>query len=70
MEGLAFNTENGYLEAYARGLKAGILNQTQYLNLTQCETLDGTYSLSHPPTHMYTHLNIPLNICIYIYIYI
>ena len=40
MESLYFNTEDGYLEAILRGLKSGILNSSQYLNLTQCETLD------------------------------
>ncbi|KAI9204603.1 V0 complex, c/d subunit of ATPase [Polychytrium aggregatum] len=37
---LYFNTENGYLEGILRGFKAGVLTQSNYLNLTQCETLD------------------------------
>jgi V-type H+-transporting ATPase subunit d len=40
MEALYYNCEDGYLEAILRGYKSGILNSTQYLNLTQCETLD------------------------------
>ena len=40
MEGLFYNCEDGYLEAILRGFKSGILTSTQYLNLTQCETLD------------------------------
>lgn len=36
-----FNIDNGYLEGLCRGFKNGILNQTDYLNLVQCETLDG-----------------------------
>ncbi|ORY44334.1 ATPase, V0 complex, subunit D [Rhizoclosmatium globosum] len=37
---LFFNADNGYLEGIARGYKAGILTTSQYLNLSQCETLD------------------------------
>ncbi|TPX71449.1 hypothetical protein SpCBS45565_g01030 [Spizellomyces sp. 'palustris'] len=40
MEALFFNVEDGFLEAMVRGYKAGILNSTNYINLTQCETLD------------------------------
>jgi len=36
-----FNIDNGYLEGLCRGFKNGILKQTDYLNLVQCETLDG-----------------------------
>ena len=36
-----FNIDNGYLEALTRGFKAGILKQSDYLNLVQCETLEG-----------------------------
>lgn len=36
-----FNIDNGFLEGVVRGFRSGILTQTQYLNLTQCETLDG-----------------------------
>jgi len=35
-----FNIDNGYLEGLCRGFKNGILKQTDYLNLVQCETLD------------------------------
>lgn len=36
-----FNIDNGYLEGLVRGFKNGILKQTDYLNLVQCESLDG-----------------------------
>ena len=36
-----FNVDNGYLEALVRGFRSGILKQTDYLNLAQCETLEG-----------------------------
>merc|ERR1712055_1044627 len=35
-----FNIDCGYLEGLCRGFKNGILKQTDYLNLVQCETLD------------------------------
>jgi len=38
---LYFNVDNGYLEGLVRGFKAGILTQADYLNLVQCETLEG-----------------------------
>ena len=41
MKGHLFNIDNGYLEALCRGFKNGILRQNDYLNLVQCETLDG-----------------------------
>lgn len=37
---LNFNTDHGYLEGLVRGMKAGILTQTDYQNLAQCDTLD------------------------------
>ncbi|KDE08503.1 V-type proton ATPase subunit D [Microbotryum lychnidis-dioicae p1A1 Lamole] len=40
MEALFFNSHSGYLEGIIRGFKAGLLTQTHYSNLTQCETLD------------------------------
>ncbi|KAI8904444.1 V0 complex, c/d subunit of ATPase [Gorgonomyces haynaldii] len=40
MEAPFFNVESGYLEGIVRGFKSGILNGANYLNLTQCETLD------------------------------
>lgn len=43
----AFNIDFGYLEGICRGFKNGILKQTDYLNLVQCETLDGMYSLTY-----------------------
>ena len=36
-----FNIDSGYLEGLVRGFKCGILKQSDYLNLVQCETLEG-----------------------------
>ena len=41
MAELTFNIDNGYLEGLIRGFKGGILKQADYLNLVQCETLEG-----------------------------
>lgn len=38
-----FNIDGGYLEGLCRGFKCGILKQSDYLNLVQCETLEGLY---------------------------
>lgn len=40
MDGLYFNIEAGYLEGIVRGFKSGILTNSHYQNLTQCETLE------------------------------
>lgn len=39
--GFLFNIDGGYLEGLCRGFKCGILKQSDYLNLVQCETLEG-----------------------------
>ena len=41
-----FNIDNGYLEGLVRGFKSGILKQSDYLNLVQCETLEGEMRLT------------------------
>ena len=41
-----FNIDHGYLEALIRGFKGGLLNQADYTNLVQCETLEGKFYLS------------------------
>ena len=38
---VSFNIHSGYLEGLVRGFKSGLLKQADYLNLTQCESLDG-----------------------------
>lgn len=38
---LLFNVDSGYLEGLVRGFRSGILTQSDYLNLAQCETLEG-----------------------------
>ncbi|OSX59815.1 hypothetical protein POSPLADRAFT_1183516 [Postia placenta MAD-698-R-SB12] len=40
MEALFFNVDAGFIEGIVRGYKAGLLTQTQYNNLTQCETIE------------------------------
>ena len=42
-----FNIDHGYLEGLVRGFKSGILRQGDYLNLVQCESLEGKSSLSY-----------------------
>jgi V-type H+-transporting ATPase subunit d len=41
MEEYVFNVDSGYLEGLVRGFKSGILTHTDYMNLTQCESLEG-----------------------------
>ncbi|CAM4649013.1 unnamed protein product, partial [Lepidochelys kempii] len=38
---LYFNVDSGYLEGLVRGFKAGVLSQGDYVNLVQCESLEG-----------------------------
>lgn len=38
---LYFNVDSGYLEGLVRGFKAGVLSQADYVNLVQCESLEG-----------------------------
>ncbi len=45
MKGHMYNIDNGYLEGLCRGFKNGILKQADYLNLVQCETLEGERDL-------------------------
>ncbi|KAK4702004.1 V-type H+-transporting ATPase subunit d, partial [Phenoliferia sp. Uapishka_3] len=40
MEALMFNAGGGYLEGVLRGFKAGLITQSQYSNLIQCESID------------------------------
>lgn len=41
---LGFNENDGFIDGILRGYYSGILNSTQYLNFTQCETLEGNKS--------------------------
>lgn len=36
-----FNVDNGYLEGLVRGFRSGIMSRADYLNLVQCETIEG-----------------------------
>jgi V-type H+-transporting ATPase subunit d len=45
MAELMFNMDDGYFEGLVRGFRSGILVQADYMNLCQCETLDGACSL-------------------------
>lgn len=47
MAELSFNVDHGYLEGLVRGMKAGILTQTDYHNLAQCDTLEGKDIITH-----------------------
>lgn len=40
---LFFNVDSGYLEGLVRGFRSGVLTQSDYLNLAQCETLEGEF---------------------------
>lgn len=42
-----FNIDHGYLEGLVRGFKSGILKQGDYLNLVQCESLEGKKKQGH-----------------------
>ena len=42
-----FNMDHGYLEGLCRGFRSGILTQGDYLNLVQCETLEGSVSVKN-----------------------
>lgn len=41
MDEYIFNVNNGYLEGLVRGFRSGILSRPDYLNLVQCETVEG-----------------------------
>lgn len=45
MEEYVFNVDNGYLEGLVRGFRSGILTRTDYINLVQCETVEGEISV-------------------------
>ena len=55
MKGHIFNIDNGYLEGLCRGFKNGILKQADYLNLVQCETLDGKILLKKENVGVFLH---------------
>ena len=38
---LFFNIDDGYLEGLLRGYRAGILTDQDYVNLRQCESIEG-----------------------------
>ncbi|BAO40464.1 v-type proton ATPase subunit d [Kluyveromyces marxianus] len=40
MEGVFFNVDNGFIEGVVRGYRNGLLTGSQYINLTQCDTLE------------------------------
>ena len=42
-----FNVDNGYLEALVRGFRSGILTRADYINLVQCESVEGKYRSTH-----------------------
>ncbi|CEG77624.1 Putative ATP synthase (C/AC39) subunit [Rhizopus microsporus] len=42
---LLYNENEGYIDGILRGYYSGILNSSQYLNFTQCETLEGKVTI-------------------------
>lgn len=42
---LYFNIDSGYLEGICRGFRGGILTRADYINLVQCESLEGVRSI-------------------------
>ncbi|KAJ1787905.1 H(+)-transporting V0 sector ATPase subunit d, partial [Coemansia sp. RSA 2399] len=40
MNEIYFNVDGGYLEGVVRGYRDGLITAPQYMNLTQCETMD------------------------------
>jgi len=70
--------DNGYLEGLCRGFKCGILKQADYLNLVQCETLEGKYrapldtntpktQFSHTPLGHMTSAITEACVCVYMH---
>lgn len=55
MTGFMFNIDGGYLEGLCRGFKCGILKQADYLNLVQCESLEGNFV--HNIVHVIPQVN-------------
>jgi len=41
MQDMYFNIDHGYLEGLLRGFKSGILRDSDYQNLLECQTLEG-----------------------------
>ena len=41
LDSMNFNIDHGYVEGLVRGFRSGILRQADYMNLVQCETLEG-----------------------------
>lgn len=39
---LSFNINDGYADGILRGYKLGLLGQTDFANLSQCDVIDGT----------------------------
>jgi len=40
LDSMNFNIDHGYLEGLVRGFRSGILRQSDYMNLVQCETIE------------------------------
>ena len=53
-----FNVDNGYLEGLVRGFRSGILNRADYLNLVQCETVEGKGMSLGPRLHRLPFLRV------------
>ena len=61
MDEYIFNVDNGYLEGLVRGFRSGILARGDYLNLVQCETVEGQTFLHRFARH--TAVSLSLCLC-------
>jgi hypothetical protein len=48
---LSFNADDGFLNGIVRGFRANLIKSNEYVNLTQCETLEG--NLKEPLNTMF-----------------
>jgi hypothetical protein len=42
---LPFNVNDGFLDGIVRGFRATLIKSNDYLNMTQCETLEGNMEI-------------------------
>ena len=61
MDEYIFNVDNGYLEGLVRGFRSGILARGDYLNLVQCETVEGQTFLHRFARHTAVSLSLSVS---------
>ena len=64
MDEYFFNVDNGYLEGLVRGFRSGILSRGDYLNLVQCETVEGERSRAQNSSHEMSSLTAVVSACL------